>query len=187
MTKWNSWAKNHKEYKKSLGKLSNFIEVEKNEPKNNSRDVNLEIARSMKSGLKEAEKAVKNKAIYEFNSLDEEEIKDLNLTDRQREIAILRQSLSYEEIADKLKMKRGAVYDIYTQVLKKFDKYKNDKEVYLLSNQQKEIYKLCNQGKTKKEIANSLNTTPSAIKTQLNRIKRKLMKEGNKITCIRMG
>lgn len=174
-TNWNTWTENQQDYTDSITKLSRYIEDTKGEAKTNERDVNLELAGSMKSDLKEVSKLVKSKAMDEFYALDSKELDRLNLTKRQKEVAQLLQTLSYSQVAKRLGINRGAVYDIYTKVLDKFKDYQENKGLHQLSEQQKEIYKLHTQGLSRKQIALELDTTPGAVKTQLNRIRKKLI------------
>ncbi|MDK2920145.1 MAG: hypothetical protein PWQ37_2878 [Candidatus Petromonas sp.] len=180
--RWGTWAEIKVQYNQSLKKIEYFIsDIKDKQSKDINDEVQLEIAGSIKSDLKNMVKEMEKKALYEFNTLDRKELEELNLTDKQMQIALFRQKYSsYTKIAEILDMNPGTVFKIYKSVLHKVIKFKEKQNKYgleQLSPQQKEIYILKQQGKTKSEIAKRLGISINSVKTQYRRIKEKIGSE----------
>ena len=128
---------------------------------------------SMAGDVTEIAKILKEKVLYEFSSLSADEL--AVLTDRQREIAELRQRYSYTEIAERTGLDPREVFIIFKQAVNKVKKAKQQTESIPvgLSPQQEKIYLLYKRGKKSKEIALLLNTSYSNVRYQLSMIKKK--------------
>ncbi len=175
-SEWLSWTSLKNEYKKSSEKIEKYITKEKN-----SKDVNkahIEIAGSIKSDLNSMISELEKRCLYEYNTMSLEDIRNCGLTDKQNQIAILRQKKSIKEIALMLDIEPCTAYIIYKEALRKIEKYLNlkeiDKGLNLLSDQQRRIFILKRQGKRDKEIISELGITIDSLKTQKRRIKNKL-------------
>lgn len=169
---WSSWATLENEYReseKAFQEAKSKIEI-----KNTGDIVDKEILGSMISDVSEVRKILQDKVLYEFNSLSEEEL--AVLTDRQREIAELRQRYSYTEIAKMTGLRTDEVFRIFQQAVNKVKKVKRQQVKNIpigLSPQQERVYLLYKQGKKPKEIALQLNTSYSNVRYQLSMIKKK--------------
>lgn len=140
--------------------------------------VDCEIAGSMENQLNEAVREMRSRALQEYNSITLKDIHNpiYGLTERQRQIAELRQTLSCKKIAILLNVEQCTVYLIYESVIKKILKRKENekKEWYnTLSPQQKEILKLMNKNLKNREIAIALGISEGTVKIQKNRINKK--------------
>ncbi len=169
---WSSWVTLENEYRETGRMLKDArgkLEV------NTTRDaVDKELLGGMMSDVGEMSKILKHKIFYEFNSLSEDEL--ALLTDRQREIAELRQRYSYTEIAKITGLRPDEVFRIFKQAVNKVKKAKRQQAKGIpvgLSPQQEKIYILYKQGKKPKEIALMLNTSYSNVRYQLSMIKKK--------------
>ena len=171
---WSSWTTLEHEYReteKMLKDARGKLEV------NTTRDaVDKELLGGMMSDVGEMSKVLKNKVLYEFNSLSDEEL--ALLTDRQREIAELRQRYTYTEIAKITGLDPREVFVIFKQAVNKVKKAKRQQAKGIpvgLSPQQEKIYKLFwIEHKTKKEIAEIRSLSPNSVKTQIRRIRQKI-------------
>lgn len=171
---WGSWVALEHEYRESA---RNIKEARKNLEVNTTRDaVDKELMGGMISDGREVSKILKDKVYYEFNSLSDEELS--LLTDRQREIAELRQQgYSYTEISAMLGISPKTVFDVFKKAVRNVKKAKKQQCRGVpvgLSPQQEKIFKLFwLEHKTKKEIAKIMGTSPNSIKTQIRRIRQR--------------
>lgn len=173
---WSSWTKLKNEYIKSTRKIKKYIAKEKN--KSNICKANLEIAGSIISDLDFMIKDLEKKCLYEYNTMSQEDISNCNLTERQKQIAMLRQKNSISNISKMLNLEPSTVYLTYKEALRKIDRYlkleKEEKQLNLLSEQQKKIFLMKRQGMADKEIITNLGITINSLKTQKRRIREKL-------------
>lgn len=173
---WSSWTNLKKEYIKSTRKIKKYIAKEKN--KSNICKANLEIAGSIISDLDFMVKDLEKKCLYEYNTMSQEDINNCNLTERQKQIAMLRQKNSISNISIMLNLEPSTVYLTYKEALRKIDRYlkleKEEKQLNLLSEQQKKIFLMKRQGMADKEIITNLGITINSLKTQKRRIREKL-------------
>lgn len=135
-----------------------------------------EIMGSMIRDLEDTARILKRKVFYEFGSLSEEEL--ALLTERQQQIAELRQSYSYAEIARMTGLRVDEVFHIFQQAVNKIKKIKRQRKENIpigLSPQQEQIYILFNQGKKPKEIANLIGSSYSNVRKQLSIINKKVL------------
>lgn len=171
---WSSWATLEHEYRETGRMLKDArgkLEI------NTTRDaVDKELLGGMMSDVGEMSKLLKNKILYEFNSLSEEEL--ALLTDRQKEIAELRQRYTYREIGEMLDISQKTAFDIFRKAVKNVKKAKKQQSQDIptgLSPQQEKIYILKKEGKTPKEIALMIKTSYSNVRYQLSVIKKKML------------
>jgi DNA-binding CsgD family transcriptional regulator len=132
-----------------------------------------EIMGSMIRDLEDTARVLKRKVLYEFGSLSEDEL--ALLTDRQRQIAELRQTYTYREIAEKTGLAVNTVFYIYQQAVRKVKLFRQRKKNGIptgLSPQQEKIYILYRQGIRPKEIAAILGTSYGNVRYQLSLIKK---------------
>lgn len=173
---WLTWTSLKNEYKKSSEKIQKYIDKEKN--MTNKCKAQIEIAGSIKSDLNSMISELEKRCLYEYNTMSLEDIKNCGLTDKQKQIAVLRQKKSIKEISIILDIEPCTVYLSYKEALKKIEKYLSlkevDKEFNLLSDQQRRILMLKRHGKKDKEITSELGITINSLKTQKRRIKSKL-------------
>lgn len=173
---WSSWTKLKNEYIKSTRKIKKYIAKEKN--KSNICKANLEIAGSIISDLDFMIKDLEKKCLYEYNTMSQEDINNCNLTERQKQIAMLRQKNSISNISIMLNLEPSTVYLTYKEALRKIDRYlkleKEEKQLNILSEQQKKIFLMKRQGMADKEIITNLGITINSLKTQKRRIREKL-------------
>ena len=167
---WSSWATLEHEYRETGRMLKDArekLEV------NTTRDaVDKELLGGMISDVGEMSKILKNKVLYDFNSLSEDEL--ALLTDRQREIAELKQRYSHTEISAMLGISPKTVFDVFKKAVRNVKKAKKQQSRGIpvgLSPQQERIYILRKEGKKPKEIALQLNIKRDVVYVQLNRIK----------------
>lgn len=172
-----TWADMTLEYKNSLRQIKEV----KNRRKGTGRYqdmVDCEIASSMQNHLAATTKEIKNRVLQEYKAITLEDIYNpaYGLTERQRQIAELRQTLSCKEIAILLNVEQSTIYLIYESAIKKILRRKeNEKKEwhYTLSPQQKEILELMNKNLKNKEIAIALGISEGTVKIQKNRINKK--------------
>ncbi|HHW01676.1 MAG TPA: response regulator transcription factor [Thermoanaerobacterales bacterium] len=175
---WSSWSELEESYKGTVLALEEARARLINEYKgeNNSFWSDKENLGSMVADVTEVARILKQKVLYEFNSLSAEEL--AFLTDRQREIAELRQRYNYYEIAQMTGLRPDEAFHIFQQAVAKIKKIKHWQENNIplgLSPQQEQIYILYRQGKKTKEIAEMLKTSCSNVRYQLTTIKKKLL------------
>jgi DNA-binding CsgD family transcriptional regulator len=171
---WGSWATLEHEYRQTRDELCAAKDRMKEDP--NATIADLETIPGMISEVSETGKVLKDMILYEFNSLSEEEL--ALLTDRQREIATLRQRYSYTEIGKMLGVSPKTVFDVFRKAVRNVKKAKKQQSQNIpagLSPQQGKIYVLYQQGKKPKEIALILNTSYSNVRYQLSMIKRNVL------------
>lgn len=168
---WGTWGELDLEYRESLRNVNNYRKKE-------SDIANLEIASGMKNDLKGSIREIKKRLLYEYKTLDEKDLKELNLTDRQIEIVLLRQKYNCKDIASMLDISEFTVFHIYRNVVNKITRQNEfvtkEKNLYKLSEQQLLIYDLRKQGRKDKEIVSLLGISINSLKTQKKRIKEKL-------------
>lgn len=175
-----AWADLTVDYKNSL----NMIKVIRSRRKNSDNLVDIvdyEIAGNMESELTHAVRELKKKTLYEYNTITEEDILNplYGLTERQKEIALLRQKYPLKKISQMLGIEQCTVYIIYEQAVDKVLRGKSKMKEGLvigLSEQQNMILKLMNKGYKNKEIALELGISTNSVKVQKNRIQKRLTK-----------
>jgi DNA-binding NarL/FixJ family response regulator len=136
-----------------------------------------EIIGSAVGSMQETARELKKKVLYEFGSLSKDELE--LLTDRQRQIAELRQRYTYGEIAEKIGLSPSAVFQIFQQAVRKVRKARRQKKENIppgLSPQQEKIYIFYQQGKKPAEIARMIGSDHRSVHTQLRRIAQKVDK-----------
>jgi DNA-binding NarL/FixJ family response regulator len=136
-----------------------------------------EIIGSAVGSMQETARELKKKVLYEFGSLSKDELG--LLTDRQRQIAELRQRYTYGEIAEKIGLSPSAVFQIFQQAVRKVRKARRQKKENIppgLSPQQEKIYIFYQQGKKPAEIARMIGSDHRSVHTQLRRIAQKVDK-----------
>lgn len=175
-----SWVDLHAEYKESYGSLEE-LKRRRTETASLEDTVDCQIAGSMMGELAATIKELKNRSLYEFNSISVEDIFNpaYGLTERQKEIALLRLDYSCKEIAEILHVEQCTVFNIHTTSVNKiiYAKSKEKQDLVAdLSKQQNEILVLMNKGLKNKEIALQLGITESTVKVQKNRIRKRLTK-----------
>lgn len=171
---WSSWATLEHEYRESARDLKEVRDRAKEDK--NPRIADIEILGSMLSDTSEIAKILKDKVLYEFNSLSEEEL--ALLTDRQREIAELRQRYTYRQIGEILNISPKTAFDIFRKAVRNVQKAKKQQSQGIpagLSPQQEKIYILRKEGKKPKEIALMIKTSYSNVRYQLSVIKKKML------------
>ncbi|MCT4564990.1 MAG: hypothetical protein N4A68_11860 [Maledivibacter sp.] len=177
-----SWMDIKCSCKASRKRVNEFIDKKSSIENKTIYDVvDLEIAREISRDLKNTEKELDNKILYEFDSFALEDIKNSKLTDREIEVLEFRvkQHYSYERISQIFNVSKSCVYEIFLNAKKKIEKYKkidvSEKELNKLSPQQIQIYKLINQNKTNREIAEAIHTSVDNVKKQKRKINIKLV------------
>lgn len=176
--KWSSWSELEESYrltalalKEARAKL-----IHNYDGNNGSFWSDKENLGSMAADVTEIARILKEKVLYEFSSLSEDEL--ALLTDRQREIAELRQRYNYREIAEILGISPKTVFDVFQKAVRNVKKIKRQGEKGLpvgLSPQQEQIYILFwIKHRTKNEIAEIMQLSCNSVKTQIKRIKAKI-------------
>ena len=171
------WFDIHMAARKDRTSLNGYITVKKAEAQSTADEVNLSIARSMLRDMDEKVKKTLELTLYEFSSISEKDIK-VCLTGRQAQVVMLKQELTFTEIAKELGISTKTVYETYKEGIVKLKKLKERVDAGLppgLSEQQIDIYKLQQSGCKPKEISSKLNISPETVYKQLNRIKQKNM------------
>lgn len=164
-----SWVDLYVEYNEGYKKIKDY----RNLVHNTSSLSEIEILGSIESDLQELNKILKNKTIYDFEAVKEEDLKKYNLTDVQKKVLKLRlKYFSWTKIANLLNLTPQAVFYNYKQAINKLIKYKRMEQG--LSLQQNKILLLYKEGKKQAEIAKELGISVNSVKTQLTRIKNKL-------------
>lgn len=179
-----TWLDVNIQYKESYEKINGYIT---NNSVFNMNDTNkkvqLEIASGIRSEMSEMIRKTKQLTIYEYAALSQSDIIAAGLTNRQKEVALLRKCYSFEDIANKLGISQKTAFATYKQAVRKIEKYKKLNLLQIpigLSPQQSDIYNLYFiEGYKPATIAEKLNTSPATIKEQLKRIKSKT-KRGTK-------
>jgi DNA-binding NarL/FixJ family response regulator len=136
-----------------------------------------EIIGSAVGSMQEMARILAKKVLYEFGSLSEDELG--LLTDRQRQIAELRQIYSYAKVAEKTGLSVSTVFHIYQEAVRKVRKARRQKKENIppgLSPQQEKIYIFYQQGKKPAEIARMIGSDHRSVHTQLRRIAQKVDK-----------
>jgi len=168
-----SWVELYVEYKENYKRVKDYRSI----VYNSASVSEIEILGSMQSDLQEVLKEIKNRTLYEFGTINNEDIENPMLTERQKKVLELRKRYSScAKIAEILGLAPGTVFGTYKQAVKKLIKHKSQGKVGVipgLSPQQEKIYILYKQGKKRKEIAEELNLSINSVKTQLKRIKEK--------------
>lgn len=175
---WNSWTELSREYENSMKLISSYRNKIKDSMhrKTSEELVHQEVAGSMERELKDTFKVLKSRSLYDRNSLSEEDLALPCLTDRQREVAKLRQEHSNSQVANILKLDRSVTHMIFKQALNNIEKYKKkvkEGKIVNLTPQQEKILKLHNEGLLSSEIAEKLNTSKDNVKKQLRKIRDK--------------
>ncbi|MDN5332136.1 MAG: hypothetical protein PWP45_1361 [Tepidanaerobacteraceae bacterium] len=173
--RWSSWSEMEQQYREGALALKTARERLKDEDYYGTI-ADREIMGSMIRDLEDTARILKRKVLYEFSSLSEDEL--ALLTDRQRQIAELRQRYSYAEIARMTGLRADEVFHIFQQAVNKIKKIKRQRKENIpigLSPQQEQIYILFNQGKKPKEIANLIGSSYSNVRKQLSIINKKVL------------
>jgi DNA-binding CsgD family transcriptional regulator len=177
---WSSWVELHVEYKESCRKVDEYRAGRRQKDaayRTALEEMELELLGSMKNDLEEAVRELRKRTLYEFGALNEEDLENPILTERQREVARLRQRHSCTEVAEMLGLSPKTVFAIYKQALRKIEKYREQEKAGIppgLSPQQARIYKLYKEGKDIINIAKKLGIGSNAVRMQLKRIKEKI-------------
>ncbi|MBN4062804.1 hypothetical protein JYT99_01845 [bacterium AH-315-E09] len=169
-----TWLDMECEAKKGLRRLKEYKEIRKNY-KGLNEEVNNEIASEIVNCSEFYIKEIKKKVLFDYNSISIDDIHNplFGLTDRQKEILLLRQSgLKYEEIATSLEVGIAAVFRNYKAAVNRILKIKND-NLSIFTKKQKIIYNLWVEGWKYKQIAEKLNISLSSVKTHMGIIKKK--------------
>lgn len=186
---WSSWLDMSIEYRESKNKIKRYRQQlrEQGGQKTAEEMVLLELAGSMESDLNKMTAEMENRVLYQFQAMDEKDIKLAGLTERQKEIALLRQRYSYTEIGKMLGMAPSSVFSIYRDAVNKIKKYKMAQmqdQPHGLGDRQLQIYFLQKEGKSNSEIAEELGISINTVKTQIRIIKQKLgVNKLPKISC----
>jgi len=121
-----SWIELYIGYRESLKKVDScrtYLKKQKNDADRTALEkVKLELLGSMRGDLEEAVRELKKRTLYEFETLNENDLNNLVLTERQREIARLRQNYSCTEVAKMLGLSPKTVFAIYKQAIRKIEK-----------------------------------------------------------------
>lgn len=171
---WSSWSELEESYKNTVTVLKEAREKLDDSEKFRA---DREILGSIIGDVTEISRIIKQKVLYEFGSLSEDEL--ALLTDRQREVAELRQRYNYYQIAQMTGLRADEVFHIFQQAVAKIKKIKRQRENNIplgLSPQQEKIYILYKQGKKSKEIAEMIGSDYRSVHTQLKRIIKKVDK-----------
>lgn len=174
--RWSSWSEMEDQYREGALALKTVRDRLKAEDYQGTV-ADREIMGSMIRDLEDTARVLKRKVFYEFGSLSEDEL--ALLTDRQRQIAELRQRYNYREIAEILGISPKTVFDVYQKAVKNIKKIRHQKKQKIplgLSPQQEQIYLLYSQGKKPKEIANIIGTSSGNVSKQLSLIRKILPK-----------
>jgi len=174
---WSSWSELNKEYSLSI-RMAKKVKYCLKNIETSQAIADKELLNNMISEGSEIIQKLKQKTLFEFGSLSEKELSIL--TDRQKEIATLRQFHTYSDISKITGLPQTTVYDLFQKALKKVrqekrNQYKsNDIELPArLSKQQEQIYILHRKGKKPIEIAEIIGTSPGNVRKQLVTIKQK--------------
>lgn len=190
--KFSPWSKIHYEYKKSEEKLGSSIAKLKEKEATNENLVELQITREMKNDISRNKKRVKKLAVYELNTIDEEVLDKINLTEMQKTVVMLKKNYNFRQIEEIYGINSGYAFNAFKQALRKFEKWKEDKDLFMLESEQKKVYKMHCKGKSNKEIAiillkdekklqklkepteEEIKKRTDAVKSRIYRIKQKL-------------
>ncbi|NSW92615.1 MAG: response regulator transcription factor [Firmicutes bacterium] len=175
---WSSWVELCVEYKESCRKVNDYRTDLKGQNYAKGRTVlekvELELLGSMMSDLEEAVRELRRKTLYEFGALNEDDLENPILTERQREVARLRQKYSCTEVASMLELEPSTVFRAYKQAIRKIEKYKEKEKEGIppeLSPQQSRIYILYKRGIKPRAIAERIGTSYGNVRKQLSLIR----------------
>ena len=132
---------------------------------------------SMEGELSDMTAEMEKRVLHQLRSMDEKDIKAAGLTERQKEVAILRLKHSYTEIGKMLCVEPSTAFRIFKATVKKIRAFKQQRQQEdhtILSGQQLKIYTLYNEGKSKNQVAEILGVSVNTVKTQFRRINEKL-------------
>ncbi|KAB3529597.1 hypothetical protein F8154_14620 [Alkaliphilus pronyensis] len=172
-----AWVDLHAEYKDSLKKIKQVKEKRRNT--GILEDVvDCQVAGSMESDLNQSVREIKNRVMQEYNSITEEDIKNpiYGLTERQKEVALLRQRYSCSEVARILNIEQCTVFLIYKKSISKIIKLKSKQkkgESIILTDRENEVYILYASGLKPKAISEKLDISVNTVKYNLRMIKEK--------------
>lgn len=173
---WSSWTSLKNEYKISYRNIDRFSSQERNERR--GCKASLEVASNIKSELRGIIKELEKKCLYEWDALSKDEVINVKLSERQRQIAELRQHYTIRQISKMLNIEQKTVFNTYYEALKKIEKYlrlnKKERKIQTLSNQQRKIYLMLVEKRTSKEIIEKLGISKDTLKVQKKRIELKL-------------
>lgn len=187
-----SWADLHAEYKEGYRSLE---ELKRRRTGTSSLvdTVDCELAGSMMGEMAATIRELKNRSLYEYNSISMEDINNsaYGLTERQKEIATLRQNKDYNEVAKILNLSPSAVYIQFNRILEKIlnrkEQVRRIGKPIGLSEQQEDVYiRYFLRGMKPKEIASDMKISVDVVKMCLHRIKSK-QKTGNKSVNMDQG
>ena len=162
-------------YKDSHHQIKNY-KYKLKQRDSNTNESEIMIVGDVENDLGDITKILKNKSLHELGVLSQEYVNSLNLTERQREIALLRQKYNNAEVAKILGLSPSTVVLTYDNIVKKAIKAKTLSTNNIpvgLSSQQSKIYLLALRKMGRTEIAKELSISPGVVKTQLKRIRAK--------------
>jgi DNA-binding NarL/FixJ family response regulator len=174
---WSSWVELHVEYKESWRKVDEYRAGRRQKDaacRTALEETELELLGSMKSDLEETVRELRRKTLYEFGALNEDDLENPILTERQREVARLRQKYSCTEVASMLELEPSTVFRAYKQAIRKIEKYKEKEKEGIppeLSPQQSRIYILYKRGIKPRAIAERIGTSYGNVRKQLSLIR----------------
>jgi len=168
--KWSTWVELLIEYRQSLKIVNNYI-VSNNDSEYKAGD--LEILKDSRNNIEEMIKELRLRTLTEYKSIREEDLNNPLLTERQRQIARMRQIYNCTEVARMLGLSPKTVFTVYKRTIDKICKMRL-KESANLSGQQDAIWRLKKEGLSDREIAERLNTTYGNVRKQLSCIRKKL-------------
>lgn len=173
-----SWVDLQAEYKESYRSLEDLKQRRKGTGSMEDT-VDCELAGSMMGELASTIKELKNRSLHEFNSISVEDILNpaYGLTERQREVALLRQNRSYREIGDILGIDTSTAFLIHKSCCSKIYTLKQS-HINMFSKRQLEIIKLMDEGKTRKEMTEILGVSINSLRTHTKAINKKLAVAG---------
>ena len=171
---FSSWVDLYVEYNECYKKIKNYRSIV-----NNASSLSeIETLGGIEGDLQEVNFILKNKTLFEFDTVSDEDLKRYMLTDVQKKVLKLRLKYSScTKIAVILGITPQAVFDIYKQAINKLIKQKKQEQNGItasLSAQQEKIFLSYKEGKKQAEIAKELDISVNSVKTQLKRIKEKL-------------
>ncbi|MGV8168151.1 MAG: RNA polymerase sigma factor [Alkaliphilus sp.] len=169
-----SWIDMEGEAKKDLSRLKEYKETRKNYEGLNE-EVNKEIVSEIINCSVKYIKIIKNKRLHNYNSISVGDIQDpiYSLTDRQKEILLLRKDNTYREIAEKLNLDIRNVFESYQKAANRIIKIKHD-ELAILTKKQREIYDMREKAMKYQQIAEKLNISLNSVKSHIKEINKKI-------------
>ncbi|MBN4062805.1 hypothetical protein JYT99_01850 [bacterium AH-315-E09] len=152
-----NWLDMLNEYKKSLRAAK--------------KSGNQEIVNDLGKTIRE----IKGKIENDYNSISVGDIQDpiYSLTDRQKEILLLRKDNTYREIAEKLNLDIRNVFESCQKAAKRIIKIKHD-ELAILTKKQREIYDMREKAMKYQQIAEKLNISLNSVKSHIKEINKKI-------------